>query len=97
MQLRYYQEEALGSLIKHFNTKPTDHNPLLVLPTAAGKTIVFSHIIKELSAPGKRFLILAHRQELVSQAKDKLLKPKSILLRDVGSCSWAGVICGLGC
>jgi len=74
MQLRYYQEEALGSLIKHFNTKPTDHNPLLVLPTAAGKTIVFSHIIKELSAPGKRFLILAHRQELVSQAKDKLLK-----------------------
>ena len=74
MQLRYYQEEALGSLLKYFQTKPIDHNPLLVLPTAAGKTIVFSHLIKELSSSNKRFLILAHRQELVSQAKDKLLK-----------------------
>ena len=60
--------------IKILSTKPIDHNPLLVLPTAAGKTIVFSHLIKELSSRNKRFLILAHRQELVSQAKDKLLK-----------------------
>ena len=73
MQLRYYQEESLAALLDYFQTKPIDSNPLLVLPTAAGKTIVFSHLIKELNGNDRRFMILAHRQELVSQAKDKLL------------------------
>ena len=74
MQLRYYQEESLAALLAYFQSKPIDSNPLLVLPTAAGKTIVFSHLIKQLSGGNRRFMILAHRQELVSQAKDKLLK-----------------------
>jgi len=46
-----------------------------VLPTGSGKTVVFTTIIKQLfdRDPNCRVLILAHRQELVSQAKDKLL------------------------
>ena len=48
MQLRYYQEESLAALLAYFQSKPIDSNPLLVLPTAAGKTIVFSHLIKQL-------------------------------------------------
>ena len=39
--------------------------PLIVLPTGAGKTVVFVSMIRDLylQDPSKRFLILAHRQE----------------------------------
>ena len=39
-----------------------------------GKTIVFSKIIEERVKQGDRCLILAHREELLNQAKDKLKK-----------------------
>ena len=47
---------------------------MIALPTAAGKTIIFSHFIKEILAkdPGARFIVLAHRKELVDQAEKKL-------------------------
>lgn len=45
---------------------------LAVLPTGTGKTIVFSHISKEEVEQGNRVLILAHRDELIRQAADKL-------------------------
>ena len=73
MKLRYYQEEAVDETLKWLDTQPT--YPLIVLPTGSGKTIVFTTIIKQLFErdPDCRILILAHRQELISQAKDKLL------------------------
>jgi superfamily II DNA or RNA helicase len=33
-----------------FKTKPTSDHALIALPTAAGKTIIFSHFIKEVLA-----------------------------------------------
>ena len=74
MQLRYYQRDAIDSLHHWFETKPYNEHALISLPTAAGKTIIFSHFIKEVLAkdPGARFVVLAHRKELVDQAEKKL-------------------------
>jgi len=46
----------------------------LVLPTGAGKTVIFSEIIREFLArfPGHPVLVLAHRDELLQQAKAKI-------------------------
>ncbi|WP_141579676.1 DEAD/DEAH box helicase [Actinomadura sp. WMMA1423] len=43
--------------------------PLVVLPTGAGKTITFADMIDQ---RGGRALVLAHRDELISQAADKI-------------------------
>ena len=74
MKLRYYQEEAIEAALHWFETQSS--HPLIVLPTGAGKTVVFANLIKQLfeREPDCRVLILAHRQELVSQAEDKLKK-----------------------
>lgn len=46
--------------------------PLVVAPTGAGKTIIFSYIAANSSARGKRVLILVHRVELLRQTSEKL-------------------------
>ena len=43
--------------------------PLLVLPTGTGKTIIFALLVQR---RGGRALILAHRDELIQQAIDKV-------------------------
>ena len=73
MELRTYQQSSLDDTLGWLKTKIT--HPLIVLPTGSGKTIVFAHLIKTLykQDPSQRFLIIAHRQELISQAKEKIL------------------------
>lgn len=73
MKLREYQEQSIEGIKHWFGTQTSP--PLLVLPTGSGKTVVFATLIQNLYRinPNKRFLILAHRQELISQARDKLL------------------------
>jgi DNA repair protein RadD len=73
MELRNYQKKALDKATCWLDNKIT--NPLIVLPTGAGKTVVFATLIQTLykQDPSRRFLILAHRQELISQAEEKLL------------------------
>ena len=70
MNLREYQTTALeqikSSLEKGYKA------PLLVLPTGAGKTIIFSELAKEFVNLGKKVLILVHRRELLQQACNKL-------------------------
>lgn len=72
MELRPYQNEAKESIFKDWNegVKKT----LLVLPTGTGKTIVFSEVAKQCVENGDRVLIMAHRGELLDQAKDKIAK-----------------------
>jgi DNA repair protein RadD len=74
LKLRYYQRDAIDSLHHWFANRPAEDHALIVLPTAAGKTIIFSHFIKEILAkdPTARFLVMAHRKELVEQAETKL-------------------------
>ena len=45
---------------------------MLQLPTGGGKTICFSHLVQLFIAIGKTVLVLAHREELIKQAADKI-------------------------
>ena len=69
IQLRPYQQEALDA-INTFSDKGINRQ-LVVLPTGAGKTVIFSHLpqTKSNSLP---MLVLAHRAELLYQAKEKI-------------------------
>lgn len=64
-QLRPYQLEAIDKINEHWEEWDRE---LLVLPTGCGKTVVFNTIANQ--RDGKT-LILAHREELIEQARDK--------------------------
>ena len=68
MKLRPYQQEAVNAIIDHWNEWQKE---LLVLPTGCGKTVVFNTVAH--GRPGN-VLILAHRDELIEQARDKYFK-----------------------
>jgi len=69
MTLRPYQQDCITATEKAFG----EHDRLLdVMPTGSGKTVVFSHLAQNRAAKGQRTLILAHRDELVAQAREKL-------------------------
>jgi ATP-dependent helicase IRC3 len=68
--LRPYQEEALASIST--NLENGINKQLVVLPTGAGKTVIFSHLPKVLTT-SLPMLVLAHRGELLTQAQDKIL------------------------
>ena len=70
MKLRAYQQEALKEIKDALSSGKKA--PLLVLPTGAGKTIVFTELSKYLIKQNKKVLILVHRRELVKQACQKL-------------------------
>jgi len=71
MNLRPYQSAAFDGIYRSWGEfKRT----LLVLPTGCGKTIVFAHVTRHEVENGNRVLILAHRDELIRQAADKLIK-----------------------
>jgi superfamily II DNA or RNA helicase len=64
---RPYQTEAVNAVLQAAG-QGVQH-PLIALPTGTGKTIVFALLLQQ--RPG-RSLILAHRDELIQQAVDKL-------------------------
>src|SRR5438067_5248006 len=64
---RPYQYEAVAALLAA--AARGVQRPLLVLPTGTGKTIIFALLVQR---RGGRALILAHRDELIQQAVDKL-------------------------
>lgn len=68
MKLRPYQNTAVANAI---NELSGNDSTLIVLPTGAGKTVVFSNIAKHFMAHG-RVMIMAHREELIRQAAAKI-------------------------
>jgi superfamily II DNA or RNA helicase len=89
--LRDYQEEAIARVMASYKENPSG-SELLVLATGAGKTVIFSEIIRLLAGQGVLTLMLAHRDDLLDQAIDKYhaVKPTAI----VGKVK--GPICQLG-
>lgn len=71
LTLRPYQSEAVSRIVRELETRRAT---LLVLPTGCGKTVVFCEVVRHFIAAGRRVLVLAHRDELLQQAADKLGK-----------------------
>lgn len=72
INLRQYQQNAVaGTRVAYTEGK---NSVLLVLPTGAGKTVIFTHIASTVSVAGKKALILVHRIELLRQTSNALLK-----------------------
>jgi len=67
VQLRPYQEAAVEGVYEAWQTSRAT---LIVQPTGTGKTIVCAHVIDRL--PEGRVMVLAHREELIFQAADKI-------------------------
>lgn len=72
MALRPYQQEARDAILNQWRSGV--RATLLVLPTGTGKTIVFSQVIADVVREGGNVLVLAHREELLNQAADKLFR-----------------------
>ena len=65
--LRSYQREAIDAVLEA--RRAGVRRMVVCLPTGAGKTVIFSHLA-ELAR--RQVLVLAHREELLSQAREKL-------------------------
>jgi len=70
VQLRPYQVRAIEMARDSY--AKGNRAILLVAPTGAGKTVMFSALAESAISKGGRGLVLAHRTELVDQAADKL-------------------------
>ncbi|NDG48730.1 MAG: DNA helicase, partial [Rhodospirillales bacterium] len=67
LSLRPYQRAAIEALYDYFAA--SDGNPLVVIPTAGGKSVVIAGFIREAIAAyaETRVLVLTHQRELISQ------------------------------
>lgn len=70
MELRPYQERAVMMLRDALRSGK--RKPILVLPTGAGKSVVFGQIISNAVDLGNRVLWIVHRRNLVHQMQDTL-------------------------
>jgi hypothetical protein len=69
-QLRDYQSDLLDRIDKAWFS---GHRSLLCqLPTGGGKSIIFATVVHQAIKSGSKCLILAHREELIKQAADKV-------------------------
>lgn len=73
IKLRDYQSETINSLYTWFKNNKYG-NPMLILPTGAGKSIILASIIKNILIrwPQQRILMLTHVKELIQQNAEKL-------------------------
>src|SRR5436305_3593008 len=70
--LRPYQEEAIAAVIA--GRRAGLKRMVVCLPTGAGKTVIFAELARRAR---KQVLVLAHREELLGQAVDKLRRVTS--------------------
>ncbi|KAF9115980.1 hypothetical protein BGX27_005417 [Mortierella sp. AM989] len=73
--LRPYQQECIDSCLSNLNRGIM--RQIVSLPVGSGKTVIFSHMMKQIPAPfpgANKTLILAHRQELLEQTRQHVLR-----------------------
>jgi len=66
MELRKYQQEAVDAVLNEFEKV---RKTIVIMATGLGKTQIFSEIARRTKG---NILVLAHRTELVKQARDRL-------------------------
>lgn len=66
LELRDYQQEALKAVLDEYKAGVT--RQIIILPTGSGKTVLMAAIAKALNV---RTLLIAHREELITQSVDK--------------------------
>lgn len=72
IKLRDYQQAAIDALVEYF--MHNDGNPLVVLPTGAGKSHVIAAFVKlVMTYPNQRVMMLTHVKELIEQNYLKLM------------------------
>lgn len=93
MQLRSYQQECINSIYSYFQAKTG--NPLCILPTATGKSLVIAEFIRLIFDyfPGQRVMVLTHVKELIEQNTEALLEqwptaPLGIYSAGLGQREW---------
>lgn len=69
MKMRPYQDAAIAGA---FAAWEEANSALVVLPTGLGKTVVFSEVIRRFQP--RRAMVIAHREELIFQAAEKIKK-----------------------
>jgi superfamily II DNA or RNA helicase len=67
MVLRSYQLAASDAIFKEWQD---NDSTLVVMPTGGGKTVLFADVIRRVFP--RRALVIAHREELIFQARDKI-------------------------
>jgi len=67
LSLRPYQRAAVEAVLAA--RREGVRRMVVCLPTGAGKTVIFSHLAR---LARRQVLVLAHREELLAQARDKL-------------------------
>lgn len=65
MQLRNYQQQAVNALWGHIRER--EDNPVLVLPTGAGKGVILAQMARDVISWGGRMAIVSHVKELLQQ------------------------------
>jgi ATP-dependent helicase IRC3 len=84
LSLRPYQQDAVGAVARSFFGAGgySTWRQLLVCPTGGGKTVIFASILQhakiqewmeKYGAARQKALVLAHREELLEQAANKIL------------------------
>ena len=69
--LRDYQDECLHAILDRYRSGV--RKQLVSLPTGTGKTVIFASF-PQFFRMRKRMLVLAHREELIDQAREKILR-----------------------
>ncbi len=84
LKLRDYQNECLIALRNRYLAGK--RRQLVCLPTGTGKTVIFAQFPAFFNMK-KRMLVLAHREELLVQARDKILRANPHLNVDIEQAS----------
>ncbi|MDP8241037.1 MAG: DEAD/DEAH box helicase family protein [Candidatus Hatepunaea meridiana] len=73
MELRAYQREAVNAIYHYFERNTG--NPLIVMPTASGKSFIMAAFIREVLEAWRdqRILVLTHVKELIEQNYTELI------------------------
>jgi len=72
IQLRPYQSEAIDATLKYFAEE--EGNPLIVLPTGTGKSVVIAEFCRRILGqwPDTKILVVTHVRELIRQNHEEL-------------------------